>query len=281
MAFLSFRRCQWHSFWSAGVANKAGATTGGEGIVAWCFQKQGHATREWATFHVSKPAGKGGVARRLPLDKLVDEGMVRSFISHVTSSEMHLQIIVHRPLLPEFVLVELGREVIQSTNTVSSFPHALSDGPFSCCGSGNFLSIFVYVRSILWTKALHCKNWWLRRDVRDMLFGRQKLCSQPPLKWCICRKDIDVGILWKGNTDLIWFDLVVEVVSIFLWEIVVMVAKQQLWFTSQTHSRVDAREWSRACGWILTSHYLPFFLHGSSYLLAKNLVATVLPNFTF
>lgn len=120
MAFLSFRRCQWHSFWSAGVANKAGATTGGAGIVAWCFQKQGHATREWATFHVWKPAGKGGVARRLPLDKLVDEGMVRSFISHVTSSEMHLQIIVHRPLLPEFVLVELGREVIQSTNTVSS-----------------------------------------------------------------------------------------------------------------------------------------------------------------
>ena len=43
MAFLSFRRCQWHSFWSAGVANKAGATTGGAGIVAWCFQKQGHA----------------------------------------------------------------------------------------------------------------------------------------------------------------------------------------------------------------------------------------------
>ena len=38
--------------------------------------------------------GKGGVARRLPLDKLVDEGMVRSFISHVifgiSSSEMHL-----------------------------------------------------------------------------------------------------------------------------------------------------------------------------------------------
>lgn len=281
MAFLSFRRCQWHSFWSAGVANKAGATTGGAGIVAWCFQKQGHATREWATFHVWKPAGKGGVARRLPLDKLVDEGMVRSFISHVTSSEMHLQIIVHRPLLPEFVLVELGREVIQSTNTVSRFPHTLSDGPFSCCGSGNLLSIFVYVRSILWTKALHCKTWWLRRDVRDMFFGRQKLCSQPPLKWCICRKDVDVGILWKGNTDLIWFDLVVEVVSMFLWEIVVMVAKQQLWFTSQTHSRVDAREWSRACGWILTSHYLPFFLHGSSYRLAKNPVATVLPNFTF